>query len=143
MFSQGGETSDLTESTILDLFKSDYEKKPTMTSLVNKTDPNQTIAKLHSSVEKSHEDQCVKELTEVGDIVFVLNTYIWCVPKGLCLWINKTASSMFVQQAYKPNRPLATNDPQALAEITGSLDFEEQLSEQVTFIASTRYKKSK
>lgn len=50
---------------------------------------------------------------------------------------------MFVQQAFKPNRPQAANDPQALAEITGSLDFEEQLSEQVTFIASTRYKKSK
>lgn len=41
---------------------------------------------------------------------------------------------MFVQQAYKPNRPQTANDPQAL---------EEQLSEQVTFIASTGYKKSK
>lgn len=50
---------------------------------------------------------------------------------------------MFVPQAYKPNRPQAANDPQALAEITGSLDFEEQLSEQVTFIAFTRYKKSR
>jgi len=50
---------------------------------------------------------------------------------------------MFVQQAYKPNRPQGATDPQALAQITGSLDFEEQLSEQVTFIASTRYKKSK
>ncbi|KAK9974336.1 hypothetical protein ABG768_022439 [Culter alburnus] len=91
-----GETSDLTESTILDLFKSDYEKKPSVTLPINKTDPNQTRAKLHSSVEESHKDQCVKELT----------------------------------QAYKPNRPQAANDPQALAEITGSLDFEEQLSEQ-------------
>lgn len=50
---------------------------------------------------------------------------------------------MSVQQAYKPNRPQAANDPQVQAEITGSLHFEEQLSEQVTFIASTRYKKSK
>ncbi|CAM4538240.1 unnamed protein product [Leuciscus chuanchicus] len=94
--SLGGEISDLTESTILDLFKSDYEKKPSMTLPINKIYPNQTIAKLQSSVEEHHRGQSVKELT----------------------------------QAYKPNRPQAANDPQALAEITGSLDFEEQLSEQ-------------
>lgn len=94
--SLGGETSDLTESTIMDLFKSDHEKKPSVTLPINKTDPNQTIAKLHRSIEEQHKDQCVKELT----------------------------------QAYKPNRPKATNDPQALAVITGGLDFEEQLSEQ-------------
>ncbi|XP_051749196.1 protein FAM47E isoform X2 [Ctenopharyngodon idella] len=94
--SLGGETSDLTESTILDLFKSDYEKKPSVSLPINKTDTKQTRANLHSSVEESHKDQCVKEIT----------------------------------QAFKPNRPQAANDPQALAEITGSLDFEEQLSEQ-------------
>ncbi|KAG1957121.1 protein FAM47E [Pimephales promelas] len=90
--SLGGETSDLTESTILDLFKSDYEKKPSMTSHINKNNPNQTTAKLQSSVEEHHNGQRVK--------------------------------------AYKPNRPQGATDPQALAKITGSLDFEEQLSEQ-------------
>lgn len=84
MFSQDGETSDLTESTILDLFKSDYEKKPSVNLPINKTDPNQTRAKLHSSVEESHKDQCVKELAQVRDIVFVLNTHIlWCLHKSL------------------------------------------------------------
>lgn len=37
MLSQGGDTSDLTESTILDLFKSDYEKKPLLSFIKNKT----------------------------------------------------------------------------------------------------------
>lgn len=74
MFSQGGEISDLTESTILDLFKSDYKKKPSLTLPINKTYPNQTIAKLQSSVEEHHKGQIVKELTKVGDIVFVLTT---------------------------------------------------------------------
>ncbi|XP_016130834.1 protein FAM47E-like [Sinocyclocheilus grahami] len=92
--SLGGETSDLTESTILDLFKSDYEKKPSLTLPINKTHPNQTPAKLSSSVEGHHKDA-----------------------KGL-------------NQANKPNRPQAANDPlRAPADITGSLDFEEQLSE--------------
>jgi len=54
----------------LDLFKSDYEKKPSMTSHINKNNPNQTTAKLQSSVEEHHNGQRVK----VGDIVFVLNT---------------------------------------------------------------------
>ncbi|XP_067294243.1 protein FAM47E isoform X2 [Pseudorasbora parva] len=94
--SLGGESSDLTQSTILDLFKSDYEKKPNATLPINKTDSNQTIAKLQSSIEDQHKDQYVKELI----------------------------------QAYKLNRPQAAKDPQALAEITGGLDFEEQLSEQ-------------
>ncbi|KAL1274688.1 hypothetical protein QQF64_027502 [Cirrhinus molitorella] len=89
--SLGGETSDLTESTILDLFKSDYEKKPSLT-LLNKIDPNQTpTAKLCSSVEKHHKDHSIKELTQ---------------------------------------RPQPANDSlRALADITRSPDFEEQLSE--------------
>ncbi|XP_073696113.1 protein FAM47E [Garra rufa] len=63
--SLGGETSDLTESIILDLFKSDYEKKPSLT-LLNKTDPNQTpTAKLCSFVKEHCKDQSVKELTQV------------------------------------------------------------------------------
>lgn len=74
MFSQGGETSDLTESTILDLFKSDYEKKPSLTLPINKTYPIETIAKLQSSVEEHRKGQSVKDLTQVGDIVFVLKT---------------------------------------------------------------------
>uniref|UniRef100_A0A673LRF1 Zgc:158260 n=1 Tax=Sinocyclocheilus rhinocerous TaxID=307959 RepID=A0A673LRF1_9TELE len=79
-------------STILDLFKSDYEKKPSLTVPINKTDPNQTPAKICSSVEEHHKDQSVKDLTQV----------------------------------YKPKRPQAVNDPLiALADITGSLDFEE------------------
>lgn len=40
---------------------------------------------------------------------------------------------MFVWQVYKPKRPHAANDPlRAPADITGSLDFEERLSEKVT-----------
>lgn len=40
---------------------------------------------------------------------------------------------MFAWQVYKPTRPQAANDPlRAPAEITGSLDLEEQLSEKVT-----------
>ncbi|KAA0716398.1 hypothetical protein E1301_Tti001833 [Triplophysa tibetana] len=35
--SLGGDTGDLTESTILNLFKSDYEKKPLLTLIKNKT----------------------------------------------------------------------------------------------------------
>lgn len=91
--SLGGETSDLTEETVLDLFKSDYEKKSSLT-LPMKTHPNQTPAKLSSSVEGHH-----KHAEEFN-------------------------------QVYKPTRPQAVNDPlRAPAEVTGSLDFEEQLSE--------------
>uniref|UniRef100_A0A8C1WG43 Uncharacterized protein n=1 Tax=Cyprinus carpio TaxID=7962 RepID=A0A8C1WG43_CYPCA len=90
--SLGGETSDLTESTILDLFKSDYEKKPSWTFPINKAHPKQTPAKLSSFVEGHHKD--AKEINQVN----------------------------------KPNRPQAANDPlRAPADITGSLDFEEQL----------------
>lgn len=40
---------------------------------------------------------------------------------------------MLVWQVYKPKRPQAASDPvRAPADITGSLDFEEQLSEKVT-----------
>ncbi|XP_050964851.1 protein FAM47E [Labeo rohita] len=89
-----GETSDLTESAILDLFKSDYEKKPSLSLPINKSDPNQAPKpKLYSSVEEHHKDQSVEELTQV----------------------------------YKPKRTQDANDP--LRDITGSLDFEEQLSE--------------
>lgn len=69
--SQGGETSDLTESTILDLFKSDYEKKPSLTLPIKKTRPNQTPAKLSSAVEGHHKD--AKELNQVVENVLVLN----------------------------------------------------------------------
>nr|XP_009300081.1 uncharacterized protein LOC571389 isoform X1 [Danio rerio] len=61
--SLGGETSDLRESTILDLFKSDYEKKTTLTLPINKI-AHQPSGKCHSSVKEHFKDHCVKELTE-------------------------------------------------------------------------------
>lgn len=71
LLSQVGETTDLTESAILDLFKSDCEKKPSLTLPINKTHPNQTPAKFSRSVEGHHKD--TKELNQVGDNVLVLN----------------------------------------------------------------------
>ncbi|XP_043094511.1 protein FAM47E [Puntigrus tetrazona] len=92
--SLGGETSDLTESTILDLFRSDCEKKLSLTLPMNKTHPDQTPAKLSSSVEGHHKD--AKEFDQV----------------------------------YNSKRLQAASDPlRAPADITGVLDFEEQLSE--------------
>ncbi|XP_056313024.1 putative protein FAM47C isoform X2 [Danio aesculapii] len=61
--SLGGETSDLRESTILDLFRSDYEKKTTLTLPISKRDTNQPPGKCHSSVKEHLKDYCV-ELTE-------------------------------------------------------------------------------
>uniref|UniRef100_A0A8C1DZI0 Uncharacterized protein n=1 Tax=Cyprinus carpio carpio TaxID=630221 RepID=A0A8C1DZI0_CYPCA len=53
---------------------------------------------------------------------------------------HKGQSVKDLTPVYKPKRPLAVNDPlRAMADITGSLDFKEQLSKTVTFIASTSY----
>lgn len=67
MFSQGGDTGDLTESTILDLFKSDYEKKSLLTLIKNKTP-----AILYSSGVDLRPDAF--KLSKVGNVI-VFNIY--------------------------------------------------------------------
>ncbi len=63
----------------MDLFKSDYEKKPSLT-LPMKTHPNQTPAKLSSSVEGHHKH--AEEFNQVVENVLVFNVYILCcLPK--------------------------------------------------------------
>ncbi|XP_051980242.1 protein FAM47A-like [Xyrauchen texanus] len=68
MTPEGGKSNDLTESTILDLFKSDYEKKTSLSFPINKTDPDKAPAKLYSSAEEHRKDQsldiCFKELNK-------------------------------------------------------------------------------
>ncbi|XP_051964989.1 protein FAM47E isoform X1 [Xyrauchen texanus] len=109
MTSLGGETNDLTESTILDLFKSDYEKKTFLVFPINKTDPYKTLAKLDSSVEEHHKDQsletCFKELNKADRPDR---------PQTSKSWKKKVA-----------NVPLRTP-----SDISESVDIEEQLSEQ-------------
>ncbi|XP_051551935.1 uncharacterized protein LOC127439716 [Myxocyprinus asiaticus] len=109
MTPEGGETNDLTESTILDLFKSDYEKKTSLTFPINKTEPNKTPAKLYSSVEEHRKDQsldtCFKELNKANKPDR---------PQTSKTWKKRAA-----------NEPLRTP-----SDMSKSMDFEEELSEQ-------------
>ncbi|TRY95857.1 hypothetical protein DNTS_021390 [Danionella cerebrum] len=61
-----GESSDLNESVFLELFKSDYEKKPTFPSPTLRTVPNQTPGKHFSSVELRQRHHCMKEAKQLS-----------------------------------------------------------------------------
>ncbi|TRY95856.1 hypothetical protein DNTS_021390 [Danionella cerebrum] len=66
MSALAGESSDLNESVFLELFKSDYEKKPTFPSPTLRTVPNQTPGKHFSSVELRQRHHCMKEAKQLS-----------------------------------------------------------------------------